>query len=786
MRYSSESGKIVISVKEFINIARRSIGGSLSRDENEPIDRMRNKSEFTLRYGFNLKERDFTIEGSASDIKDKSLRHDFTVEGRADRPSHAEISQARGEAFLLGKMYCELTGCELIEITVCYISRDGSDKRDISEWVSKKKLDTFFNRCLINIAIYAEPEVERVTSRLPSLKTLKFPYPEKREGQSDFIKSVYHSLSRGGSLFAAAPTGTGKTVSVLYPALRALGDDRFDKIFYLTPKGTANEAVRECVMRCRDCGADLRCVILSSKEKSCHLGMICREGYSLCALSECKRLPDAVLELYKSGKSVTDLSDILPITKKYSVCPYEAALAYAEVCDLVVCDINYLFDPVVYIRRFFTDAGRYAFLIDEAHNLPDRAREMYSQELDESLFDTLIQSELISEDTKLKRLLPEYKERFTDLFMPYLKEEIRTDKDGKKFGFAHLSEIPPMLYDLIGELYAHTDAELIRAYNETDENKNKRIKLLRDFLYTLKSFSLTLEEFDGNFKLFLHYTNGKIKTKLFCVDPGRLIKKRLDLGHGSVFFSATLSPISYYKSVLGADRSSEAFEISSPFDPSQLSVSIMDSISTRYSERDKTLPAVCKAIAAALSAKRGNYMVFAPSFEYCAALSEYFKEKYPKIKIIAQKPNMTKAEKDEFLNCFKSEDSGYLVGFCVMGGIYSEGVDLVGDSLIGAIVVGIGMPSLSVEREAMAEYYQDKYEEGKTYAYIYPGMNRVLQAAGRVIRTETDRGIILLIDDRFNDPVYKKSIPKLWKGLKYIANFKELNERIKKFWSEEE
>jgi Rad3-related DNA helicase len=251
-----------------------------------------------------------------------------------------------------------------------------------------------------------------------------------------------------------------------------------------------------------------------------------------------------------------------------------------------------------------------------------------------------------------------------------------------------------------------------------------------------------------------------------------------------VLFSATLSPLGYYRETLGGERSDETLEVSSPFAPEQLSVSIMDKISTRYSEREDTLLAIVRTIAATVSAKRGNYMVFTPSFEYNEALAKAFELKYPKLHIITQKKNMTAKEKSEFLDEFKKDDASYLIGFCVMGGIYSEGVDLAGDSLIGAVIVGIGMPSLSYEREAIAEYYQEKYEEGKQYAYIYPGFHRVLQAAGRVIRRESDRGVIVLIDDRFADPLYKKSVPQLWHGLKFVADAKGLRMLLDKFWAE--
>ena len=294
-----------------------------------------------------------------------------------------------------------------------------------------------------------------------------------------------------------------------------------------------------------------------------------------------------------------------------------------------------------------------------------------------------------------------------------------------------------------------------------------------------------LASFDTGYRLLVFCYGEVLSFKLLCIDASGEIQRRIDKGAGAVFFSATLTPLDYYRSILSTDTSAELLEVDSPFDPSQLSVSIMDRISIRYSERERTLPAVCRVIAATLSARRGHYMVFAPSFEYAQALYESFAAKYPKIKSMLQGKNMTAAEKEEFLAAFSRESGTYLVAFCVMGGIYSEGIDLAGDSLIGSVVVGIGMPSLSYEREVMAEYFEEKYESGKQYAYVYPGMNRVFQAAGRVIRREDDRGVIVLIDDRFADPIYKKSIPTLWEGMQYVSDAKDLRLELDKFWAEQ-
>jgi Rad3-related DNA helicase len=449
---------------------------------------------------------------------------------------------------------------------------------------------------------------------------------------------------------------------------------------------------------------------------------------------------------------------------------------------VVICDVNYLFDPVVYIKRFFDEGGRFAFLIDEAHNLSERAREMYTADLSlYELYEPYTDS-ILGPLSATKKIAASASAVFSDTLLPFLKDELRRDKSGRLVGATHICDIPPRLYQLFDELVSVVGEEVRLTQSAKDSESEARLAYLRDYYYKIKKYADIMARFDSSYKLIIFYDEGDIRTRLFCLDTSAVIKERLNKGHSALMFSATLSPLDYYRSILGGDRSDEILEVNSPFDPSQLSVCIMDRISTRYSERVDTLPAVVQAVAATVSAKRGNYMVFSPSFAYSEALAKAFSAKYPKIRVISQRPDMTAKEKTEFLDEFKKDDQNYLIAFCVMGGIYSEGIDLAGDSLIGAVIVGIGMPALSYEREAMAEYYQEKYEEGKQYAYIYPGMNRVFQAAGRVIRREDDRGVIVLIDDRFDDPLYKKSLPKLWEGVRFIGSARDLKTELEEFW----
>ena len=792
MKHIPGENRILISLGEFVSIARRRISPTLPTDENEP--ELSLASRVTLS-SLGISERvkleldyahggiDYRIFGYADKVDASAVTLVKSVTGSAKGPRKEEIAQARGEAFVLARMLVMTEEYEAVDIRIIYVNEMTGESEINEERVTRGALDSFFLKCADAVSVFAKPEIERVSDRLPSMKAAHFPYSDVREGQDEFIRRTYKALAKGNTLFACAPTGTGKTVSVIYPAIKALGDERCDKVFYLTPKGTTAEAARDCLELFFERGVRIKAIILTSKEKSCPKRLVCRENATACELARCNRLAEAVMSAYSLDKCVVDINDLREIAISHSVCPYELELAYSEICDFVICDFNYLFDPVVYIKRFFTEGGRYAFLVDEAHNLADRSREMYSSELALEDIDTLLSREEITEHSKLREVLPRVKDGIKNMLLPLLKDEIRRNEDGIEVGAISLSYVPGDMYGAIAELLGVLEAEEKISVRAKDGERDARLKAIRDLLYKVKKVAKTLESFDTGHRFLAFVRGDAIFFKVLCIDASGEIQKRISKGSGAVFFSATLSPLNYYKAMLCTDRYADTLEVASPFNPEQLSVAIMDRVSIRYSERERTLPAVCRVIAATLSARRGHYMVFAPSFEYLDAIHREFTAKYPKVKCMLQRPDMTREEKEKFLEAFSEGTEGYLVGFCVMGGIYSEGIDLVGESLIGAIVVGIGIPSLSYERERIAEYFEEKYEEGKQYAYIYPGMNKVFQAAGRVIRREDDKGVIVLIDDRFADPIYKKSIPTLWKGMQYISDAKDLKCELDKFWA---
>ncbi len=791
MRYDKENKKIIITHRELVTLARRRISSSSAETDDESLLSGAPKRELeklpetaklqTLIYDFSCFDADFQLVCKPSGVLDGEMVIIGSGEFKRGAPAPHFKAQMEGEAFICAYAYSKITGLNECKIRVVYVNMSDGSTLTFAEKLSQRRMNAFFEKCKSILEMFALPEIERVKKRLPSLEKIKFPYGKMRDGQRELVKNVYRTVASGTRLFASAPTGTGKTAAVLFPALRALGEGKCDKIFYLTPKSTTSSAPGEFIDLMCESGAIIRAIILSSKESVCiNLGS-CRQGRTFCANSKCEKLAEAVKALYDLSLNVITAKEVKRIASEFSVCPHELELTYAELADVVICDFNYLFEPSVYIRRFFDEGGNFAFLIDEAHNLPDRAREMYSAELTSESISPEGLFSLLGECSSLISAMEMAREKFDKLLFPFVKEEIRESESGIH-GAVHLSDIPYELYGLLEELIASAEEELRSELRARDEEHISRLTAIRDYIRTLKKMHTAMLNFDRSYELFVFFDDGNIRAKVFCLDTANAISARLSKGGSAVFFSATLAPMEYYRTTLGGERTSGMLEVSSPFDTSQLSVSVIDKISTRYLQREDSLMAVCRTIAAVVSARRGNYMIFSPSFAYSEMLYKAFSAKYPKINVISQTLDMTYREKREFLDKFKENRGSYLVGFCVMGGIYSEGVDLAGDSLIGAVVVGIGIPSVSYEREAISAYYDERFEAGRQFAYIYPGMNRVFQAAGRVIRREEDRGVIVLIDDRFADPIYKKSASDLFRDMKYIPDARTLREVLDAFW----
>lgn len=696
------------------------------------------------------------------------------------QPTAEVLRQARGEAFAAAHVLAQKTNAGRVQIAVEYLGEGGETRRE--ETVTAAELSRFFARLLTALVAYHSVELDRVCRRRPTMAGVRYPFPTLREGQEAFISEAHRAMCRGERLFACAPTGIGKTMSVLFPAVRALGEGVFDKVFYFTPKTTVGEAAKDAIAKLARAGADVRAVEILAKERVCLAGMACRaDEAQRCPYS--KNAPEretkAALELLASGRPTVTAEDIKAAASAARVCPYELSLRYAELCDIVICDYNYLFDLRVYFKRFFSQKGRWCFLVDEAHNLVDRARGAYSLTLTPA--DLYEMGEKAAFLPQLQALFVQAAKGLEVMVRRKVADSLVKDKQGVPEGFASENAEPIALERVI--------CRLAEVCTDAQNDKEKPIppasrRDLADITYRLYHICDLLALYDERYVTFFRQKGDAVSFEMLCLDPSATLADRLSLGHAAVLFSATLRPCDYYRDVLGGRREDPLLDLPSPFSPEHLCVTVMDRVQVGYSSREASLMQVVRAILVTVKAKPGNYMVFCPSFAYQQAVCERLKKAVPGLCVKEQTPHMTEKERADFLAAFSEQNKKALIGFCVMGGIYGEGIDLIGRRLIGAVVVGVGLPTLSDEREAMRAYFEGKYEAGHAYAYVYPGMNRVMQAAGRVIRTETDKGVVVLIDERFGSPEYRPLFPPFWHTLKFAGDTDALAARLRAFWQQ--
>ena len=681
----------------------------------------------------------------------------------------------------LAHFLCARDGHASILCRLTYYNVDTKKIKYFNYRFSAEELRKFYSELLSRILWRARHEIVRKCEVLPSAASAPFPYAALRDGQDIMVRRVYSAVKRGGRIFLEAPTGTGKTMSSLYPAVRALGEGYTDKIFYLTAKASTRREAFAAASRLFENGVKLKTVVISAKEQVC-MRRACGDGRS-CDTASCPmakgyydRSAAAIRELLE-GHNGYPRSLICSVAEKHGVCPYELSLDLSEFCDIVICDYNYAFDPCVYFRRYFSDTGmrgNYTFLIDEAHNLADRARDMYSAEL------------RLSDIAKLRQVVMPLSDELLNSVDGFsaavcrLKKlcrgELTKDAEGNDMGF-FMSHSPLGGFD-------KDLAELRRVFDGWIR-KNKDHPILPEierYYSVLRKYTAVNEYFDKGFLCYVEIFGGDITVKTYCLDPSPVMNILLRRAKASVFFSATLTPTEYFCDVLGGGRDVEMVTLPSPFDPHNLSVTVVDGISVRVEDRKKNYARYATVIAAAVSPKHGNYIAYFPSYECLEGVLEIFSRKYPRVETVVQSRGMDQREKERFLSAFKNDVGHLRVGFCVLGGAFSEGVDLPGSRLIGSVIFGVGIPALSNERTIIKEYFDNKTEQGYEYAYTYPGMTRVLQAAGRVIRREGDRGVVVLVDDRYAEGKYRALFAKHWQDIQYTGNSRSLAEIVRRFW----
>ncbi len=777
MRYLPESNRVAITADELValSIAHLQIGTSFG---DEDLFGKRSEDAIEIAITAEADHLRYAVCCYAHEMTDEGITLRYALPRGMASPTKDIEKRARGEAFAAAYAHATKINADRMSVTVAFMGDTLLCER--SEKVAYATLSTFFMRMLHTLAQYHSAELDRVCRRLPTMAKVKYPFSHLREGQKELIGQVYRTLAEGKRLYACAPTGIGKTMSMLFPAVRGMGNGHYDKVFYLTPKNTVGEAAISAVEQLKKAGAELFAVQIVAKEMMCPKGLVCRgDTAEFCRLDTQRRqkMMDAALLLLGKGQAVISSSAILETAVEAGVCPYELSLLVSELCDVVICDYNYLFDLRVYLKRYFTHGGKYCFLIDEAHNLLDRTEEGYSATITPLKLRQM--GEVLGFLDDFPSLFQSAAEGLHQHIIRMTGENTREDKHGIPHGFESGKAAPEEIFHVIEALSAHAWAAL-EEKRSTLARREK--KALQRVCYDLEDLCRRFALYDNRYVTFYERDGEDTKLRLLCLDPSKTIDRQLSLGHSAVLFSATLFPTDYYKAVLGGRKEDVTLELPSPFDPEHLCLTVMDKISTGFSSRESTLRQVVHVILTTVKAKPGNYMVFCPSFAYLEHISAMLKKAVPGLDVRCQTPNMTKKQRDDFLTAFSTDNKKALIGFCVMGGIYSEGIDLAGKRLIGAIIVGVGLPTLSNDREAMREYYEILYEQGTAYAYTYPGMNRVMQAAGRVIRTENDRGVVVLIDQRFGEPAYKKMMPYWWHSLKYAGDTTALAQRLSKFW----
>lgn len=626
-----------------------------------------------------------------------------------------------------------------------------------------EELKEWFDKLIKEYAKWAVWQSRWIEERNASILPVDFPFPY-REGQKRLVSGVYRTILSGKKLFIEAPTGVGKTISTVFPAVRAMGEGKAERLFYLTAKTITRTVAEETFRILKAQGMKLKFVTLTAKEKICILDKCdCNPVACERAKGHYDRVNDAVFDLLTSEEEI-NRELIETYAKKHRVCPFEMALDVTTWADAIICDYNYVFDPTVQLKRFFASDKKndYVFLIDEAHNLVERAREMYSAVLVKERF------------LDARAVVKVYSERLAKKLSACNQAFLKLKRQCDEFE----------LFDSVGDLVL----KLLALSTELEEFLQEHLAFekreqLLELYFEVRSFLAIHDILNDKYRIYGDYAGDEFRIHLQCMDPSDNLKGCLLKGRSAVFFSATLLPINYYMEQLGGEEDDYAIYAASPFDKGKRLLMVGGDVSTRYKRRSEDeYQKIADYILRFVEMKKGNYFVFFPSYQFMQKVADSFpldKE----WELYVQASGMTEAEKEDFLGVFTEEPEITRIGFCVMGGIFGEGIDLKNDRLIGAVIVGTGLPMVCNERELFRNYYDEKKDSGFEYAYLYNGMNKVLQSSGRVIRTDDDRGAILLLDERFLTRQYLNLFPREWFPYETVT-LHTVQKKLADFWQQ--
>lgn len=646
-------------------------------------------------------------------------------------------AQAKFYAYI----YAVQNDVEIINIRLSYFNIETEEVKSFNKSFNKNDLENFVLSIISEYKKWVILKSNLLTERNESIKKLQFPFESYRKGQKELAVACFNNIKEKAVLFAQAPTGIGKTISTIFPAVKSLGEDRGERIVYLTAKTITRTVAEEAVSRLKDNKLSCRNITLTAKEK------ICFKDKSSCNPDQCEyalnyydKVNDVILAMLNDEDSFTR-EKIEEYARKEKLCPFELSLDLSLWCDLIICDYNYAFDPRARLKRFFEeDVNKNILLVDEGHNLVDRARNMFSAE---------IYKERILKSSKLiKGKAPNLYKALNSINRYLI--DIRKEVQESESTSIYKNEEYKDLYKLLRIFLNECDEYLIKATNTEGYDE------IRDLYFEIRAFISISELYSKEYVTLVEINKNDVKVKLFCVNPSKNLSKIVKGSYSTTIFSATLTPINYYIDLLGGDDKSYRMKLPSPFKKENLKI-YGHPLNMRFRQRENNIDNVCNLIYKFKGEEVGNYMVFLPSYLYLNQVYSRYIELFGEDNTICQGEVLTEAEREEFLNNFKEDTK--IIAFCVIGGVFSEGIDLPGRRLIGSVIVGVGFPKISNEGDIIRDYYGDK---GFDYAYIYPGINKVMQAAGRVIRTETDKGRILLIDDRYYTLKYRSLLPKEW------------------------
>lgn len=728
-------------------------------------------AEVTLKYEVPCKGFILSVEGRADGIIDtpsgivideiKGVLKDLDM---IKKPVAVHLAQAKCYAYI----YASQKKLEEIGVQMTYCNMETEEIKRFQNVYVYEELDRWFWELIGKYEKWAKYQIRWKEKRNASIKEVGFPFAY-REGQRDLTASVYRTILRKKKLFIQAPTGVGKTISTVFPAVKAVGEGLGEKIFYLTAKTITRTVAWQAFDILKEQALRMKVLVLTAKEKICFCEETnCNPEACPYAKGHYDRVNDAVYELLTTSDEMN--REILEEqARKWKVCPHEMSLDVSEWVDAVICDYNYVFDPNAHLRRFFGEgiSGEYLFLIDEAHNLVERGRSMYSAKLCKEDF-LKVKRLVKDEDVKLAKRISECNQQLLTLKRECEDYQVLNS----------VSHIYLKLLNLMGELERFLE----------DCKKEDLRKEVLDFYFDVRRFVATHDRLDENYMIYSELlNNGHFEIHLFCVNPAKNLQEFLDKGNSTVFFSATLLPIHYYKKLLSTASDDYAIYAESPFDMEKRLLLLGTDVSTKYTRRgEDTYRRYAEYLYQVALAKHGNYIAFFPSYRFMEDVHEEFlvivSQGSVEVDDVIQSQYMSEEAREIFLENFEEDREHSLMGFCVMGGIFSEGIDLTGEQLIGAVIVGTGLPQVCRERKLLKQYFDEHGFHGFDYAYLYPGMNKVLQSAGRVIRTQEDRGVVLLLDDRFLDMRYREVFPREWGNYK-LCRQENTAGFMKEFWS---